>query len=152
MAGSDSDSPNGTVWRSRDHGATWKRMLSVPPPDADPENFVRFYFIAAYHGKVIAQPASWFQTPMQAFADKLLYQSYWDGSLVVLDQGPIHGAEDYVKADSAIWVLDRQAVYKTSDLLTWKQVATAPDRATSIAVNNGAIWVGTSQAEILRLN
>ena len=73
--------------------------------------------------------------------------------LVVLDQGPIHGSEDYVKADSAIWVLAGQAVfYRTSDLLTWKQVATAPDRATSIAVNNGAIWVGTSQAEILRLN
>jgi hypothetical protein len=177
MAGADSDSPNGTVWRSLDHGATWKRMLSVPPPDGDPENFVRFYFIAAYHGKIIAQPASWFLTPMQAFvyadgawkrrpalgpysfpyhaekfADKLLYQSYWDGSLVVLDQGPIHGAEDYVKADNAIWVLDGLGVYKTSDLLTWTQVATAPGRATSIAVTNGAIWVGTSQAEILRLN
>jgi hypothetical protein len=175
MAGSDSGSPNGTIWRSTDRGVTWQEMLSVPPPDGDPNNFVRFYFLAAYRGQIIAQPTSRMLHPMQAFvyengtwtrrpalgyfpykakvfAGKLLYQSSPNGAVHALDEGDLHAAEDYVSGDGAIWVLDRQAVYKTNDLLTWQQVATAPDRATSIAVQNGAIWVGTSEAEILRLN
>jgi hypothetical protein len=175
MAGSDSDSPNGTIWRSTDKGATWQEMLSVPPPDGDPNNFVRFYFIALYRDQIIAQPTSrmlnqmrafvyengtWTRRPAlgyypykaKAFAGKLLYQSSPNGAVHALDEGYLHAAEDYVQAERAIWVLDRAAVYKTTDLLTWQQVATAPDRATSIAVINGAIWIGTSEAEILRLN
>lgn len=175
MAGADSASPNGTVWRSIDRGATWQRMLSVPPPDGDPNNFVRFYFIASYDGKIIAQPTSWMKTPMDAFVyedgtwtrrptlglfpykarvgfGKLLYQSSPNGALYALDQGYLHAAEDYVRTYGAAWVLDGTEVYKTTNGNSWQAVASAPANASSIAVVDGTIYVGTTDAQILRLN
>ncbi|MBI4097274.1 MAG: hypothetical protein HY428_02560, partial [Candidatus Levybacteria bacterium] len=46
---------NAAAWRSLDNGATWQRMLLVPPVSGISGDFARFYFAGVLNGKLYMQ-------------------------------------------------------------------------------------------------
>jgi hypothetical protein len=57
---------------------------------------------------------------------------------------------DLTRADGALYALDGRDVIATRDLTQWVPVATAPDKATSIGILDGALYAGTADSELFR--
>ncbi len=159
----------GAVWRSTG-GATWNRILPLPPHTVDPTTY-SFVYAGALGGKVftgsvgriwVHDGSSWsrgpdlggFSKPV-AFGDRLVFQTF--GKLWTFDGTRPH--------DAGVDLLDRSGLYEvadgrlvvvnaahrvvhTSDLKAWTCVGHAPADAASIGVLNGTIYFGGPDAKI----
>ena len=56
-----------------------------------------------------------------------------------------------VPGDGYIYALTLAGIHRSADGLTWTGLATAPANARSIAVQNGTVYLGTTDATIVRL-
>jgi hypothetical protein len=159
----------GAVWRSTG-GATWHRILPLPPQVVDATTLA-FGNAGALGGKVftgavgriwVHDASAWsrgpdlggFSKPV-AFGDRLVFQAL--GKLWAFDGRRPH--------DTGVDLLDRNGLYdvadgrlvvvnaahrviSTTDLTTWTCAGHAPADVASIGVLNGTIYFGGSDARV----
>lgn len=70
MVGSQEE--RATVWHSEDNGTTWKKIHTDTAIGPNPEDFARYYFAAAYHGKLYVQAVDY-------YGGLHPYSETWDG-------------------------------------------------------------------------
>lgn len=156
---------NAMVWRSTDNGTTWENAFTE-------ESDTRFYWIANLNGKIYVQVnghpvrifdgTTWTDGTIQAineengkvivFKDKIIStlngMSSYDGTKVSKVNSFIGTSRNfYVDGDYLYVVRWDGSLARTNDMLGWQELE-VPDHASSVAVHDGTVYIGTTDSKI----
>lgn len=166
------------MWRSTDGGTVWD--IVQEDTSAVQNGYERYYWVAELNGKIYTQAGNTVPaTPMRIFdgttwtagstaifsmpeskvevfkshivANNLGYLQAFDGTNISSVPSSGSGYRDiYASGDYLYSVTYNNKLTRTSNLTTWETVGDVPANTRSVAVNNGYVYVGTTDSKIYR--